>query len=59
MIHLTFVVSGVLFAVMDYIADKRASIDIAAERAELELRILEKQHGFGPDYAEKLNPTDE
>jgi len=58
-IHLTFVVSGVLFAVMDYIADKRASIDVAAERAELELRILEKQHGFAPGYAEKLNPTDE
>jgi hypothetical protein len=53
------VVSGVLFAVMDYIADKRASIDIAAEKAELELRILEKQHGFEPGYAEKLNPTDE
>jgi uncharacterized protein (TIGR00645 family) len=59
MIHLTFVVSGVLFAVMDYIADKRASIDVAAERAELELRILEKQHGLEPGYAKKLNPTGE
>ena len=58
-IHLTFVVSGVLFAVMDYIADKRATLDIAAEKAELELRIMEKQHGFEPGYAEKLNPTDE
>lgn len=26
-IHLTFVVSGVLFAVMDYIADKRSVMD--------------------------------
>jgi uncharacterized protein (TIGR00645 family) len=59
MIHLTFVVSGVLFAVMDYIADKRATIDIAAERAVLELRILEKQHGFAPGHAEKSNPTGE
>jgi uncharacterized protein (TIGR00645 family) len=59
MIHLTFVVSGVLFAVTDYIADKRASLDIAAEKAELELRIMEKENGFKPGYAEKLNPTDE
>lgn len=59
MIHLTFVVSGVLFAVMDYIADKRATIDIAAEKAELELRILERKHGFEPGYAEKLDPTGE
>lgn len=56
MIHLTFVVSGVLFAVMDYIADKRAIIDIAAEKAALELRILERKHGFDADYAEKLDP---
>ena len=28
-IHLTFVVSGVLFAVMDLIADKRESVDLA------------------------------
>lgn len=59
MIHLTFVVSGVLFAVMDYIADKRATIDIAADKAELELRILEKKHGFEAGYAEKLDPTGE
>lgn len=59
MIHLTFVVSGVLFAVMDYIADKRATIDIAADKAELELRILERKHGFEPGYAEKLDPTGE
>lgn len=59
MIHLTFVVSGVLFAVMDFISDKRASVEIQAERALLELRILEKQHGFAPGYAEELNPTGE
>ncbi|MDD2857568.1 MAG: TIGR00645 family protein [Candidatus Nanopelagicales bacterium] len=59
MIHLTFVVSGVLFAVMDYIADKRATIDVQAERAALELRILEQEHGFGPGYAEHLNPQGE
>ncbi|MEY4136555.1 MAG: hypothetical protein RL205_683 [Actinomycetota bacterium] len=59
MIHLTFVVSGVLFAVMDYIADKRATIDIAAEKAALELRIMERENGFAPGFAERLNPTDE
>lgn len=58
-IHLTFVVSGVLFAVMDYIADKRATIDIAAGKAALELRILEKEHGFHPGYAESLDPQGE
>jgi hypothetical protein len=56
-IHLTFVVSGVLFAVMDFIADKRAIIDIAAEKAALELQILEKEHGFEKGYAAKLDPT--
>ena len=59
MIHLTFVVSGVLFAVMDYIADKRATLDIAAEKAALELRIMEKEHGFREGYAEALNPQQE
>ena len=57
MIHLTFVVSGVLFAVMDYISDKRAGVDIQAERAELELRIMEKEKGYASGYAEKLDPT--
>lgn len=58
-IHLTFVVSGVLFAVMDYISDKRASVDIQAEKAELELRIMEKEKGYSAGYAEGLNPTGE
>jgi uncharacterized protein (TIGR00645 family) len=58
-IHLTFVVSGVLFAVTDYVADKRASIDIAAQRAELELRILERDQGLPPGTASSLNPTGE
>jgi len=43
-IHLTFVISGVLFAVMDFIADKRAVIDLQVARQELELRILEENH---------------
>ncbi len=43
-IHLTFVISGVLFAVMDFIADKRAVIDLQVARQELELRILEEDH---------------
>jgi hypothetical protein len=30
-IHITFVVSGVLFALMDFIADKREEVDIAIE----------------------------
>jgi len=59
MIHLTFVVSGVLFAVMDYIADKRATLDIAAEKAALELRIMEKKHGLHEGYAEALDPQQE
>lgn len=36
-IHLTFVISGLLFAVMDYIADKRTSFEFQTERAALEL----------------------
>ena len=58
-IHLTFVVSGVLFAVMDYIADKRATLDVQAEKAALELRIMEKENGFREGYAESLNPQGE
>lgn len=30
-IHITFVISGVLFALMDFIADKREEVDIAIE----------------------------
>lgn len=56
-IHLTFVVSGVLFAVMDFIADKRAMIDIAVEKAALELQIMEEENGFEKGYAKKLDPT--
>ena len=37
-IHLTFVFSGVLFALMDYIADKRESLDLANESAARELK---------------------
>jgi hypothetical protein len=60
-IHLTFVVSGVLFAVMDYIADKRATIDLAAERQEFELKVLEARSGFGSPKinVEDIDPTGE
>ena len=39
-IHLTFVISGVLFALMDYIADKRVVFELEAERKDLELEKL-------------------
>jgi uncharacterized protein (TIGR00645 family) len=60
-IHLTFVVSGVLFAVMDYIADKRATIDLAAERQEFELKMMEARSEFDPTKAPDvdLDPTGE
>lgn len=32
-IHVTFVISGVLFALMDYIADKREAVEISNDRA--------------------------
>ncbi len=39
-IHLTFVISGVLFALMDYIADKRVVFELEAERKDLEMEKL-------------------
>lgn len=42
-IHLTFVVSGVLFAVMDLIADKRESIDLSNEQAMKRMRSANKE----------------
>ena len=39
-IHLTFIISGVLFAIMDYIADKRALVEIELEQRELEFKKL-------------------
>jgi uncharacterized membrane protein YqhA len=30
-IHITFVLSGVLFALMDFIADKREAVDLAVK----------------------------
>jgi len=39
-IHLTFVFSGVLFALMDYISDKRISSELDSERKNLELEKL-------------------
>jgi uncharacterized protein (TIGR00645 family) len=38
-IHITFVISGVLFAVMDFIADKREQVDMAITK---ELKGIEK-----------------
>jgi uncharacterized protein (TIGR00645 family) len=37
-IHLTFVISGVLFAVMDLIADKREAIDLMNEKEMIRMR---------------------
>lgn len=56
-IHLTFVVSGVLFAVMDYIADKRAIVDMQAESGALKVLQTEKEMGLPPGTADKLVPT--
>ena len=58
-IHLTFVVSGVLFAVTDYIADKRAIVEISANKGELELKSLEEKAGLTPAQARQINPTGE
>ena len=35
-IHVTFVVSGVLFALMDFIADKREAVDLAVKQTKSE-----------------------
>lgn len=43
LIHLTFIVSGVLFAVMDYIADKRALVEIEIEQRELQAKKLKHE----------------
>ena len=50
-IHLTFVASGVLFAIMDYIADKRTAFELDmeskmldAERAKIELAQMRHEH---------------
>jgi hypothetical protein len=46
---------------MDYIADKRATIDLAAERQEFELKVLEARSGFGSPKinVEDIDPTGE
>ena len=36
-IHLTFVISGVLFALMDLIADKREQVDVAILKQRKEI----------------------
>jgi len=58
-IHLTFVVSGVLFAVMDYIADKRATLDIKAQRDALAFRQTARASGLRDDEIANINPTAE
>ena len=35
-IHVTFVISGVLFALMDFIADKREAVDLAVKPTKSE-----------------------
>jgi uncharacterized protein (TIGR00645 family) len=42
-IHLTFVVSGVLFALMDFIADKREQVDLAITREMDDMSIARKK----------------
>ena len=42
-IHITFVVSGLLFAIMDYIADKRIFFEIDAERKIIEMEQLKSE----------------
>ena len=44
-IHSTFVVSGLLFAIMDYIADKRIFFEIEAEKKVLEVEQLKYEIG--------------
>jgi uncharacterized protein (TIGR00645 family) len=44
-IHITFVVSGLLFAIMDYIADKRIFFEIEAEKKVLEVEQLKYEIG--------------
>jgi len=44
-IHLTFVISGVLFAVMDFIADKREAVDLSIEKELRKDREIEKKEG--------------
>ena len=58
-IHLTFVVSGVLFAVMDFIADKRASVGLAAQMQYLQVREKETAQGLSPGTAAAQDLTDE
>ena len=42
-IHVTFVISGVLFALMDFIADRRAIVELEIERRDLELEKLREE----------------
>ena len=42
-IHATFVLSGVLFALMDFIADRRAIVELEIERRDLELENLREE----------------
>jgi uncharacterized protein (TIGR00645 family) len=62
-IHLTFVVSGVLFALMDFIADKRTAFELDVERKDLELEKLrfeieqfKREHNHG-HYKRAGNPS--
>jgi len=62
-IHLTFVISGVLFALMDFIADKRTAFELDVERKDLELEKLrfeieqfKREHNHG-HYKRAGNPS--
>lgn len=45
-IHVTFVVSGVLFALMDFIADRRAIAELEIEKRDLEMEKLREEIGI-------------
>jgi len=44
-IHITFVISGVLFALMDFIADRRAIVELEIEKRDLEMEKLREEIG--------------
>jgi uncharacterized protein (TIGR00645 family) len=58
-IHLTFVVSGVLFAVMDFIADKRTQVGLAAQKQYLQVREEEVAQKIPVGTAAAQDLTDE
>jgi uncharacterized protein (TIGR00645 family) len=56
-IHITFVVSGLLFAIMDYIADKRIFFEIEAEKKVLEVEQM--KYEIGQKYPDAVKAAEE